>query len=141
MLLSARLLSDVQNVNSFEYVDVLRWTQGDRPDIYIQLVDLNRGQPNHYPKGMRYATRGEGELAPVLVVTVKDVLSSFNLQGVQPFPQDLSIWRLPYGEMTSTFVDTLVGTYGLKLKLIDDGETIYGFVPQAISIARTSPEF
>lgn len=139
MLLTARLLNDVQSINSFGYTKTLEWSQGDLRDFYIQLADASAVVPDAYPRGLRYCpAAGAG-----LTVSFKDVEGMANIALVcsQPFAGDASIWLVPYSTLTSLQVAELLGTYGLKLTLAEGSVITNGFVAQAISIASTSPEF
>lgn len=53
MLLSARLLVDVGDVNNFDFTQTLQWTQGDRPVLTIQAID-KAVEPQLNPPGRRW---------------------------------------------------------------------------------------
>lgn len=71
MLLSARLLVDVGDVNNFDYTQTLQWTQGDRPVLTFQAVD-RAVEPQLNPPGRRW-------IPPVLAT--QPVAASASLAG------------------------------------------------------------
>lgn len=119
MLLSARFLIDVANVNSFEYSPQLEMSVGDAQTMYFQLVDssIDRSEHGFSPAGRRYAAPVGSTLA-VTFVNVDDA-KQFNRSAVQPFPGDLSMWSVP---ILST--DPLVGSINLKMVLSEPGRKL-----------------
>jgi hypothetical protein len=124
--LGARLLTDVGGVNNYDVTTTLEWTQGDRPIIFFQLVDMSAEQKMN-PPGRRY-------MPPVLstgqnlalACTVTDIDSSVTTTAVAtaPFVQDPSIYQVDiFGALTETQVQAFSGTYGLKLAL-ETGPTL-----------------
>jgi hypothetical protein len=134
MLLSARLLSGVTDVNTFEVVTTLEMTQGDQQDVYFQLIDASV-QKFASPKGRRYIPPSGASLR----VTVQSLDSNQTLVGsaTQPFSGDLSIWKfrwpLPPYQNADYDPDSVVGTFALKLVLTEPGTTL----PAAWSDATT----
>jgi hypothetical protein len=131
MLLSARMLNGVADVNHFEAVQTLEFTQGDAPDIYFVLVDASADKALN-PAGRRFVA-GAGA---TLQVTLQDIDSSVTLvkYATQPFPEDKSIWKFSFDPVTdSAAMAGLVGTYALKLKLTEPGPVL----PAAWAIGTT----
>jgi hypothetical protein len=192
MLLSARILNNVVDVNTFEVCMTLELTQGDAPTIYFALIDASVNKHKD-PHGQRYVAPSDATLKVVL----QDINTAVTLTkyATRPFPGDQSIWSISFNPVTdATSMASLLGTYALKLTLTEPGTTlpaawsattvyalddlvsysgglfrsfqslnlnntpgevaiwwvqmntvntkvISGFVSQAISIARSSPEF
>lgn len=138
MLLSARLLNNVKDVNTYEVTSVLEFTAGDNPVIALQLIDATADR-NFDPPGRRYVPAPSS----ALIITLKSSQSNVTIQrnAVQPFGAlDGSIWQLQLIQGVDP-IASLVGTYGLKLDLIQGGVHTFGWVPQALDIASTNPEF
>jgi hypothetical protein len=138
VLLSARLLNNIKDVNTFEVVPVLEFTAGDNPVIGMQLVDasLNR---NGDPPYRRYVPAASS----ALIVTIKSVRTDVTItrNALQPYPTlDGSIWTLQLIQGIDP-ISSLVGTYALKLDLVQGGVHTFGWVSQALDIASTTPEF
>jgi hypothetical protein len=193
MLLSARILNNVADVNHFETVVSLEVVQGDAPDIYIALVDASVEKHNVPPYRRYVAPTGS-----TLKVVIQDIDTAVTLTkyATRPFSGDQSIWKVAYTQPADiTSIASMAGTYALKLTLTEPGTTLpdvwsdivdynfedlvsladgtlwrslqssnlnnvpgvgnvwwsqmavvfpkvlSGFVSQAISIARSSPEF
>lgn len=131
MVLSARMLNGVADVNHFEVVQTLEAIQGDCPDIYFVLIDASVEKTKD-PSGRRYVAA----TGSTLQVTLRDINSSVTLTkyATQPFSGDLSIWKVTYDPVTdSTKWASLVGTYALKLTLTEPGTTL----PAAWAIGTT----
>ena len=131
MLLSARMLDGVGDVNTFDTVPNLKLTAGDTPvQIYFQLIDASKDTDfsEVRPAGRRYM--------PAVGATVSARLEHIDAAKVvtractQPFPQDSSIWLL-----TTVPADWLRGTVTLRLTVTEGDRTIKGSVRAAILIA------
>lgn len=133
MLLSARMLNDVANVNSFENADQASWYQGDATVMYIQLVDssLDTDMKGFSPSGRRYMA----PLTSTLTVQLQNLDNSkvLSRQAVQPFPEDASIWSI---QILST--DVIQGSPQMLLTLVEPSKTIKGLVKNAVKIYSTS---
>lgn len=129
MLLSARMLKDVQNVNSFEPDTELNWTEGDSLDIYFQLVDssLDRPEQGFYPSGRRYVPASGATLQ--CTVECIDGAKTVTRSATQPFAQDGSIWKL---SILSS--DPIRGNPQLRLKLTEGSKTTRGLVKLALRV-------
>lgn len=133
MLLSCRFLDNVCGVNSFEYRPQLRFSEGDGPEIYLQLIDASqdRAEAGFNPGGRRYVP-GTGA---ILQVTLDNINSANVVTRVasQPFPGDASIWKI---QLLAT--DKVSGTVALRLALTVGGKTISGKVMNALLVTPTS---
>jgi hypothetical protein len=136
MLLSARILNNVANVNVFSYDDTARFTEGDAPEIYFQLIDasLDRASDGFSPGGRRYMPAAGATLQITLgfIDDSKKVIRT----AVQPFASDPSIWKLA---LLST--DQVRGTADLQLRLTEGSKVTSGVLRQAISVSTTSLGF
>jgi len=136
MFLGARILTDVANVNSFEYTQTAEATEGDSVDLFIQLVDKSQDLPN---KGFSPAFR---RYMPLAGATLQTTLQSIDdaktviRWASQPFVQDASIWKI-----TLLATDLLKGTFTLQLALNEAGKVTRGNVQQAISFTSLSQTF
>lgn len=129
MLLSARILGNVANVNLFSYIDTMRFTEGDFPTVYVQLMDMSQdtSAAGFSPAGKRYI--------PIVGATLEITISSIdNAKKIirfasQPYAQDPSIWAL---SLFST--DSLKGSADLMLKLTEGLVVTRGSVRQALAV-------
>lgn len=133
MLLSARFLNSVGNVNSFEYAEVAEFTEGDPTSVYFQLIDasLDKATRGFVPSGRRYVP-AVGATLSVVVESLDDakLITRF---ATQPFATDGSIWRLDF--MSS---DTIRGTANLRLRLTEGSVVHTGLVKNGLRIASTT---
>lgn len=117
MLLSARLLNNVCDINSFELTQTLEISAGDTSEIYLQLTDASVDKTRD-PAGRRYIPPS----GSTLQITIEDIDSSVSITKVatQPFLLDASIWRIAFDPIAdATAIAGLQGTYALKLTLIE----------------------
>jgi hypothetical protein len=129
MHLSARVLKDVQSVNSFEPDTELSWTEGDTLDVHLQLIDvsLDRALQGFQPEGRRYVPTAGATLSCV-IENIDDAKKITRL-ATQPFANDGSIWRL---NILST--DVIRGTPQLRLTLTEGTKVTRGLVRLALKI-------
>ncbi len=115
MLLSCRFLTDVSNINSFEYASAAEIAEGDDQTLYFQLVDssVDRPEQGFQPSGRRYVP-ADGATLTVTFVNVDDA-KQFIRSADHPYEGDTSIWSVP---LLST--DPLKGTTSLKMVLTQD---------------------
>lgn len=139
MLLSARLLKNCVNVNSFEPATNIRFTQGDNVQIFLQLIDLEKDRANdgYAPFGKRYVAAS----GAVLNITIPNIVTAPNSLVVtkvatQPFAGDQSIWSF---QVFPT--DGLVGTYSLQLVLVEGAVTTNGRIDNALNVNPVSATF
>jgi hypothetical protein len=121
MLLSCRMLNNVVDVNTFDHVSEVRFTQGDGPTVYFQLIDgtKNRIEDGFNPSGRRYMA-ATGATLSVLVDTLDDA-KKITRVATQPFAQDPSVWAL-----TFMATDTVRGTVVLRLTLTEGAKITRG---------------
>lgn len=126
MKLSARILTDVQSVNSFTYNTEQGAWKGDSIFVYFQLVDMdkNLAQYGFNPSGLRY----NPPATSTVTVTFLNIDSAkqFSRQAVQPFPQDASIWRV-----SILATDPVDATQQLKFQVLEPGSIQRTFVLNA----------
>ncbi len=129
MHLSARVLKDVQSVNSFEADTELSWTEGDTLDIHLQLIDvsLDRALQGFQPEGRRYVPTAGATLSCV-IENIDDAKKITRL-ATQPFANDGSIWRL-----SILATDVIRGTPQLRLTLTEGTKVTRGLVRLALKI-------
>lgn len=129
MHLSARVLKDVQSVNSFEADTELSWTEGDTLDIHLQLIDvsLDRALQGFQPEGRRYVPAAGATLSCV-IENIDDAKKITRLAS-QPFANDGSIWRL-----SILATDVIRGTPQLRLTLTEGTKVTRGLVRLALKI-------
>lgn len=122
MKLSARLLTAIGGVNVFNYTTAVEAIQGDRFDVYLQLIDIDQHKNSNgfYPEGLRYMP-AVGATLSVQVLNL-DTSKQFTRVATQPYSQDASIWK--FSILTT---DPVVGTVNLKLTLTEGAtvRTIY----------------
>lgn len=129
MLLSARIIKDVANVNSFEYDTQLEWTAGDTLTVYFQLIDatLDTAIQGFNPPGRRFVPAASSTLQ-VSLENIDDAKKLVRLAS-QPFANDGSIWGLQI--MAS---DKIRGTPQMRLTLTQSSVVTTGLVKNAIKI-------
>ncbi len=130
MLLSARILNNVSDVNSFEYATECKFTEGDTLYIYFQLIDLNKDL-NLKPPGRRFIPAS----GATLTATVHNIDASKILvkTATQPYASDTSIWRFQV-----TAADVLRGTYSIKLALTESSVVTRGVIKSGLSVEPQS---
>jgi hypothetical protein len=133
MILSARFLTDVGNINSFEYSRNAEFTEGDALDVYIQLIDASQDKAEHgfKPSGRRYAPAA----GATLTVTVDNIDDARKVTRAcsQPWSGDASVWKLQI--MAS---DVIRGTANLLLTLVEGGVTRKAIVKAAFRVQGAS---
>ncbi len=129
MLLAARMLNNVQSVNSFDWTSQVEFTQGDQVDIYFQLVDatLDKAVGKFSPSGRRYVPAA-GATLTVKLDNIDDNVA-ITRPASQPFSQDGSIWKV-----TILSSDVLMGTCALALTLLEGAKQTRGRVEAAVLI-------
>jgi len=130
MLLSARFLNDVANVNSFEYAQVGQFTEGEASSVYFQLIDasVDGALKGFSPAGRRYIP-ATGATLSVVVNSIDDSVK-ITRAATNPFPDDRSIWKLDF---LST--DKITGTASLQLTLTEGAVIRKGLVKNGLRIA------
>lgn len=89
MLLSARMLSNVTDVNNWSIVNQIQATAGSNISIYFHLIDASADR-SFNPPGRRYIPASNS----TLVIGLRSVYphKMLQYQAIQPFPQDPSMW-------------------------------------------------
>lgn len=126
MLLGCQLLENLQNVNNYREVQNLRFSQGDGPSIYLQLLDLTQKPDGRIP-GLRYMP-ATGATLECQVQNINDAVT-LDRFATQPFSQDPSIWLL---QLLPT--DTISGTANIRLTLREPLRTLSGILKLALRI-------
>ena len=129
MLLTARPIINVSDVNSWEYADEIRFTEGDQLYVYFQLMDAQKGKSM-----MRYVPASGATL--IATLNSIDLNKTYAKVATQPFSGDLSIWRV---SILST--DSCVGTLSVNLTLVQSGVTTSGVIKNMLSINALSSSF
>lgn len=130
MVLSARMLGNVDSVNDFSYVQSVEMTQGDAGDIFFQLIDLTKDSSlqGYKPAGRRFMPAAAATLS-VRLDNLDDNIA-LTRSAVQAFPtSDPSIWKI---SVLNT--DTIRGTCALVLTLTQGGVVTYGRKECAVRI-------
>ncbi len=129
MLLSARILRDCANVNSFEYSNSAQFTKGDVVDVYFQLIDasLDTASENFIPPGRRYMPAA-GATLQIVVENIDDAIKVTRTVS-QPFTNDLSIWKVSFFAS-----DSISGTANLRLTLVEGAKVTKGLLKNAFRI-------
>jgi hypothetical protein len=129
MLLSARILTNVNGVNDYDYADSAEFVEGDTPSIYFQLVDASRDRAleGFVPAGRRYVP-ASGATLQVVIDSVDDA-KKVTRAASQPFANDPSIWRV-----TVLTTDVIKGTKRLLLTLTEGSAVLRANVPNAIRV-------
>ena len=129
MLLSARFLNDVANVNSFEYADVAEFTEGDPAAVYFQLIDASLDKPGEgfVPSGRRYVP-ASGATLQVTIESVDDAKEIVRT-ATQPVANDGSIWKVDF-----LATDKIRGTANMRLRLTEGAVIRSGLVKSGFRI-------
>jgi hypothetical protein len=133
MLLSARIITDVQNANSYEHTDVAEISEGDNADIWFQLVDisLDKSLDGFQPAGRRYITAA-GATLQCVIENINDA-KVITRYATAPFAGDTSMWKI---SVLSS--DGIRGTSNLRLTLTEDTSIKHGVVKNGIRIHPNS---
>jgi len=107
MRLSAQILENVHNINSYEVVSEAHLSDSGPNYIYIQIVDLSK-------KGIRYMSQAAAYSVSAMFTDIDDS-QEFEIVASQPFADDKSIFKISF---TSSQVPNS-GTF--VVKLIEDG--------------------
>lgn len=119
MRLSAKIITNVSNINHWEYVTEAFVQEGQVNEIYFQLVDLNK---IHYLEKsktlpdfpLRYIPQGDIiEVEAEFPALVEDEV--ITIQATQPFADDKSIWKVSFTE------DQVPSSGNFIIRLSEDG--------------------
>lgn len=133
LMLSARILTNVGSVNLFDYAENLSVSQGDTFDLYFQVINLDQDKSikGFVPGGRRYVSATGATLQASLENL--DDAASLTRVCVQPFPGDLSIWK-----MSILSSDHLRGTTGLSFTLTEGSKISKGRIDAAVLVSGGS---
>lgn len=134
MRLSAKILKNVNNVNSWSYTSQAYMTEGQPNTLYLQLVDLNQvigvlpeKSPVSPENPIRYISQAVSLSVFVKFSSIDDD-TEFEITGSQPFSQDRSIWRFD-------LLSTQVPNSGyIQVRIMEDGVERKFNVKNAISV-------
>lgn len=127
MLLTAKMLAGVGDVNHFTYTESAQFTMGDAVDVYFQLVDAANG-------GLRYMPAAAATLQ-VVCGSIDDA-KRLTRTAIQPFSLDPSIWKF---SILST--DVIQGTNDILLKLTESARVTSGAITRGLSISPQNAAF
>ena len=134
MLLSARILSNLTNVNSYDLGQAMTFTEGDTVTVYLQLIDLNKDTGNKPLSGRRYVPAAGATLS--VVMKSNNSAKTITKVATAPFATDLSIWSfnlLP--------ADLAKGTLSLQLTLTQSTVATYGRADAALLVEPATASF
>jgi hypothetical protein len=137
MLLSARFLANVSDVNNFDWIRQVEMNAGDPVTVYVQLVDasLDKSVQGWEPiiSGRRYMP-ASGATLQVQLKNVDDT-KTLNKIATQAFPtSDPSIWSF---QIAAT--DDVQGTVSLTLVLTEGAVIRRGLIKAAIRVYPVTP--
>ncbi|MDD5650662.1 MAG: hypothetical protein PHF86_09635 [Candidatus Nanoarchaeia archaeon] len=133
MRLSAKMLENVINVNSWQYTNQAYVSEGQINEVYIQLVDLAKntqisgrvGEIPEYP--LRYISQATIFSVDAIFESIDDS-KEFTITGTKPFADDKSIFKF-------TLTASQIPKSGnLKLTLTEDGVTRTFIIKNSISV-------
>jgi len=128
MRLGFQIISNVQNVNSFQTPESYTLYTGNPDTLYIQLVNLD--QPNDCGGYMRWIPL----IADTLTVQFSSINCNKNLSktGVQPFAaDDRSIWSVPI------LAGDEISAQGIMVTLVSAGQSYTLLAVNQLVTART----
>lgn len=129
MILGARFLKDVASVNSYEIDDTAGFTEGDVVSVYFQLIDisLDKAIQGFQPAGRRYMP-AVGATLQCVVQNIDDSIKVTRF-ATNPFPTDLSIWKLDFFA-----TDKIRGTANLQMIVTEGTKVTRGLVNSGFRI-------
>jgi hypothetical protein len=133
MILSARFLNDVSNINSFQTVEVGQFTEGDSASVFFQLIDstLDLANKGFNPPGRRFIP-ATGATLQVIVDSIDDA-KKITRSATNPFLDDRSIWKLDF-----IASDKISGTANFQLVLTEGTIIKRGVVKSGMRIASAT---
>ena len=107
MQLSAQILENVHNINSYEIVSEAVLSDSGPNEMYFQIIDKSKHE-------IRYITQATTYSVSALFSDIDDS-EEFEIAASQPFADDKSIWKI-------TFASTQIPNSGaFVIKLTEDG--------------------
>ena len=134
MRLSAKILKNVNNVNSWIYTSQAYLSQGSANSMFVQLVDLDQSNDPTNEKSVafpqspiRYMPLGTVLALEATFPNLEDEVR-FTVIGSQPFPQDRSIWKFDITSLQNP------SSGAVEFKFTEDGVVKTFLVKAAISV-------
>lgn len=133
MRLSAKILKNVVNVNSWSYASQAYLQEGQANSIYIQLVDLDKSvisneKSEAFPeRPMRYLSQAAAISIEAQFDSIDDA-EEFEVAGTQPFSDDKSIWKFDLSSAQNPKSGNFV------IQLTEDGIAKQFVVKQAVVV-------
>jgi hypothetical protein len=138
MRLNAKILRNVNNVNSWVYANQAFMSEGQANTLYIQFVDLDQSSDPSVEKSqsfpqfpVRYIPQGATIGAEATFPALEDS-EEFTVTGTQPFAQDRSIWKF---DLSAVQVPS---SGNVEIKLTEDGISKSFKIKNAIQLDPTS---
>lgn len=134
MRLSAKILKNVNHVNSWQYASQSYMQEGQANVLYIQLVDLDQSTPvaaEKSPANPEHPIRYISQAAVIIASAFFDDLvtdSQFTITGTQPFASDKSILKF---DLSSSQVPN---SGNLKITLVEDSVSRSFVIRSAVSV-------
>jgi len=119
MRLNAKILENVNNVNSYKYTGQAYLNEGSTNTVYIQLVDgsksVSDSSSKHFPDNpLRYLSQATALSVTATFPSIDDS-SVFTVAGIQPYADDKSIWVF---NLTSS---QLPSSGSFQISVVEDG--------------------
>lgn len=134
MRLSAKIIKNVNSVNSWTYTNQSYMAEGQPNTLYLQLVDLDISTSPEPEKSlafpqfpMRYISQATTLTSSVTFQSIDDS-AEFSISGTQPFAQDKSIWKFDLG------ASQVPASGYIKVSIIEDSVTKSFVVKNAITV-------
>ena len=138
MRLGAKLLKNVNNVNSWVYTAQVFMQENQANSFYIQLVDLDQSISPGNEKSVafvdfpiRYLTQATVFSTTVTFPHIDDV-DEFTITGAQPFPDDKSIWKF---NLSSSQIPS---SGNIQVSVTEDGNIRSFWLKNAINVDSTN---
>lgn len=119
MRLNAKILKNVNNVNSWVYANQAFVSEGQSNIIYLQIVDLDQSTDPSVEKSQAFPQNPIRYISSATDISLEatfpslDEDSVFTVVGSQPFSQDKSIWKFELSD------DQIPSTGTIELKLTE----------------------
>jgi hypothetical protein len=134
MRLNAKILKNVNSVNSWQNASQAYMAEGQPNTLYLQLVDLDvstnvdtEKSPAFPQNPIRYMSQAAVLSASATFLALVDD-EEFSIVGTQPFADDKSIWKF------SLSADQVPSSGNLKVTLTEDGVDRSFIVKGALSV-------
>jgi hypothetical protein len=138
MRLNAKVLKNVNSVNSWVFANQAFMTQDQANTMYIQIVDLDQSADPAIEKSqahpqfpIRYIPQGTVVGIEATFPSLEDS-EQFTIIGTQPFAQDRSIWKF---DLSAVQVPS---SGNVDFKLTEDGSSKSFKVKNAVQLDPTS---